>query len=164
MSTNPTKFTHINSVEGYQVAGSQVIDSAGEMANAALSAPKIAFIQETVAFGDFTDGGGTSGTIELSTDIPEGAVVMQSFIDAVTGFAGDTSAVITIGDGSDVDRYNTGTPNVFATADHVSAGAVSGTAYHSAAKTPTITITSGSAWSSVTAGQATITIAYYQSV
>jgi len=43
-----------------------------------------------------TDGGAASGTFDLNTSIPEGAVFVQSFIDAVTGFAGDTSAVITI--------------------------------------------------------------------
>ena len=132
--------------------------------NSMLNVPVLRAYQETFAFGDMTDGGGTSGTFDLSLSIPEGAVVTQVFIDAVTGFAGDTSAVITIGDGSTADRYNTGTPNVFATADHVSAGAVSGTAYHSAAKTPKVTITTNSDFTSVSAGQATITIFYYQSV
>jgi hypothetical protein len=163
--TRPTNFTRLNTSEGYYVNGSVVIDSSGNVVvdPAEIQPPKIAFIQETVAFGDFTDGGGAAGTIDLSTDIPLGAVVTQSFIDDVTGFAGDTSAVVTIGDGTDVDRYNTGTPDVFTTATAISAGAVSGTAFHSAAKTPTITVTSAADWGSVTAGQMTITIAYYQS-
>ncbi len=129
-----------------------------------LPAPTVKAYQETFAFGDMTDGGGATGTFDLSVSIPEGAIVIQSFIDAVTGFAGDTSATYQLGDDTDADRYNTGTPDVFATADHISAGAVSGTAYHSSAKTPKVTITSGSAFASVTAGQMTVTIFYYQSV
>ena len=136
----------------------------GAIDNAKLSAPKLTAYQETFAFGDMTDGGGTSGTFDLTTTVPEGAVFVQSFIDSVTGFTGDTSATITIGDGSDVDRYNTGTPDVFTTADHISAGSPSGTTYHSADKTPTITVTSGSSFASVAAGSLTVTLLWYQSV
>ena len=128
------------------------------------AAPWLIVYQETIAFDSFTDGWWAAGTLELGTSIPEGAIVVQSMIDAVTGFAWDTSAVLTIWDGTDVDRYNTGTPNVFATADHISAGAVSGTAYHAAAKTPVVTVTSNADFTSVTAWAATITIMYYQAV
>lgn len=134
---------------------------AGSITNSKLLVPKVVTYQETISFDDFTDGGSTAGTLELSTTIPAGAVFMQALIDDVTGFTGDTSAVMTIGDGSDVDRYNTGTPNVFATATAISAGAPSGTAFHSAAATPTITVTSNADFTSVSAGAATITLFYY---
>jgi hypothetical protein len=123
---------------------------------------RLASIQQTVALADFTDGGSTSGTVVLRDSIPVGALAVQTLIDDVTGFAGDTSAVMTVGDGTDADRYNTGTPNVFATATAVAAGAVSGTALHTTAvDTVTVTVTSAADFSSVTAGQATITIFYY---
>ena len=119
-------------------------------------------ISETVALADFTDGGGAAGTYVLTEDIPQGAFVVRCYLLDVTGFTGDTSAVITVGDGSDADRYNTGTPSVFTTANAIDLGAVSGTAIHAAAVTaPTITITSGSDWGAVTAGQLTIRILYY---
>jgi hypothetical protein len=157
------KYEHISTGEGFKVKNgattTAVIDQDGQ-----LSTPSIKTIQETVTYDQFTDGGSTSGTFELSTDIPVGAIVMQSSIDSVTGFAGDTSCVLTIGDGTDADRYNTGTPNIFATAAAVSAGAVSGTAFHAAAKTPTLTATSGSDWGDVTAGSVTVTIFYYEAV
>ena len=132
--------------------------------NAKLWVPKLVTYQETVLYSAMVDGGGASWTKALSTSIPEGAVFVQSFIDAVTWFAWDVSAVITIGDGTDVDRYNTWTPSVFATADHVSAWVPSGTIYHSAAKTPTITVTTNADFTSVSAWQVTITIMYYQSI
>lgn len=130
-------------------------------AAAAAGAARLESIQQTVVLADFTDGGATTGTVVLDDAIPLGAVVTQSLIDDVTGFIGDTSATLQIGDGTDVDRYNTGTPNVFVTDPAVSAGAVSGTAFHDAAANVTLTVTSGSDFTSVTAGQLTVTIFFY---
>lgn len=121
--------------------------------------------QQTVTRAQFTDGGATAGTFSLNLSIPAGAVFAQALISSITGFTGDTSAVITIGDGTDVDRYNTGTPNVFVTASQgVSAGAPSGTAWHTAAITPVLTITSAADFTNVTAGTLTITLFYYGTV
>jgi len=172
------KYEHISTGGGFKVKNgsttTEVIAQDGTIAgtvldaasvsNAKLTTPKLNIIQETVAFGDFTDGGAAVGTFELSTDIPVGAYVVQSSIDSVTGFTGDTSCTLTIGDGTDADRYNTGTPSIFTTASAVDAGAVSGTSFHSAAKTPTLTATSGSDWGAVTAGSVTVTIFYYEAV
>lgn len=118
-------------------------------------------IAETVAFGTFIDSEGTTGTHDLS-NIPIGATVLRCVLAApLVGFAGDTSATITVGDGSDADRYMTGTPNVFGDiAGGLDLGVVSGVAYHAAAKTPKITITAGSDWGAVDAGALTIEIYY----
>jgi hypothetical protein len=116
---------------------------------------------ETVAYDDFTDGGAAVGTIDLTNTIPVGAWVICALATAVTGFAGDTSAVVTLGDGSDVDRYNTGTPSVFATAANgVSLGAPSGTQYHATAATVTVTVTTATDFTSVSAGSLTIEFYY----
>jgi len=123
--------------------------------------PWLVVYSETVSYDDFTDGESTSWTLELWTTIPVWAVVLQSLVSDVTGFAWDTSAVMTIWDWTDVDRYNTGTLNVFADADAVSAGVVSWTAFHSTAKTPTLTVTSDSDFGAITAWQVTVTIMYY---
>jgi hypothetical protein len=117
---------------------------------------------ETVAYDAFTDNEDATGTYELTVGtIPAGATFLYAAITAVTGFAGDTSATITIGDGTDVDRYHTGTPNVFATAANgVSVGSPSGVLYHDAAKTPTLIVTSDSDFSSVSAGSVTVELYY----
>jgi hypothetical protein len=121
----------------------------------------VGVVRETFSFGDMTDGGGTSGTMDLTDTIPDGAVVIQSLCHTLTGFTGDTSAVITIGDGSTADRYNTGTPSVFTTnASGVALGAVSGTAWHDAAATVTVTITSATDFTDVDAGTITVAILY----
>lgn len=119
-------------------------------------------INQTFAYDDMVDGGGASGTLVLDEGIPDGARVDQSILHSLTGFSGDTSAVITIGDGTDVDRYNTGTPSVFTTnASGCDLGMPSGTAWHDDAKNVTVTITSNADFTSVSAGEATISICYW---
>lgn len=120
----------------------------------------VGVITETVARAAFTDGGSTSGTYALKTQLPIGAYVDRCFLVDVTGFTGDTSAVIIVGDGTDTDRYNTGTPSVFTTVAALDLGAVSGTAIHTTAKTVTITITSASDFTAVVAGSLTIRLYY----
>lgn len=115
---------------------------------------------ETVTRADFTDGGSTSGTYNLKTQIPAGAFILRTLVQDVTGFTGDTSAALIVGDGTDTDRYNTGTPSVFTTATMITMGVPSGTLEHTAAKTVTLTVTSDADFTNVTAGQLTIKIFY----
>ena len=163
-----TFYNNVVSEDGFGVGTpasyTQVINSSGNITGdvtGTLNGASIVKVAETAAFGDFTNGGAAVGTFEFSTDIPIGATFLYAAVTAVTGFAGDVSAVLTIGDGSDVDRYNTGTLNVFATAANgVAAGDPSGTRYHTAAKTRTLTITVDADWDSVTAGSVTVELFY----
>lgn len=127
-----------------------------------LNGVQICKITETVLFSQFTDGGSTAGTYDLQSKIPVGALYLGTAVTAVgAGFAGDTSAVMTIGDGSDVDRYNTSTINVFATAAAgIAAGIPSGTLYHAAAIAPKLTVTSATDFTSVSAGSVTVEMYY----
>jgi hypothetical protein len=111
-----------------------------------LSLGRLFVYQETCPVTSFTDGGSTSGTLVLSHTVPAGAVYAQTLVTGLVGFAGDVSATATLGDGSDVDRYNTGTPNFFTTAAAgVDMGVPSGTKFHSAAiATVTLTVTTNS--------------------
>ena len=119
-------------------------------------------LTETVAFGAFTDNTDATGTYAFTVGtIPVGATVLYSAITAITGFSGDTSAAITIGDGTDVDRYNTGTPSVFTTAAAgIAVGAPSGVVYHAAAKTPTLIVTGNADFTSISAGSVTVELYY----
>ena len=140
-------------LEGALVAGGDITP----VANQAV----IQKIVETVAFGAFTDSTGVTGTYDLA-EIPIGATVLRCVLAApLVGFAGDTSATIQVGDGTDVDRYMTGTPDVFSDiAGGLDLGVVNGVGYHAVAKTPKITITAGSDWGAVTAGALSIEIYY----
>lgn len=119
-------------------------------------------LTKRVSVTDFTDGGSTSGTLALAELIPAGAWVQQTILQKVTGFAGDVSAVLVVGDGSDVDRYNTGTPSIFATAEAVDMGVPSGTKIHVTAATVTLTVTSNSDFTLVkTNGAGALTLRIY---
>lgn len=126
--------------------------------------PRLESLSQTISVASFADGGSAVGTLALNGTIPVGAVVAQTMITDVVGFAGDTSAVVTVGDGTDVDRYNTGTPSVFTTITDVLAGIPSGTIFHSASKTPVVTITSATDFTALKTeanGRMTVTIFYY---
>jgi hypothetical protein len=121
------------------------------------------WIEERVKVSQFTDGGGTSGTYQMQSAIPVGAHALGTMVTDVVGFAGDTSAVLVVGDGTDADRYNTGTPSVFASGNMVTAGVPSGVREHAAAIKPTLTVTSATDFTLVAtnaAGALTIRIAY----
>jgi len=108
------------------------------------------WISKKLLDADFTDST-TTGTYTFTEEIPLGALVDYATISNVVAFSGDTSATVTIGDGSDVDRYNTGTPSVFAAITYLSIGAPSGTVYHSAAIAPVVTVTTTSDYTAVPA-------------
>ena len=107
-------------------------------------------IEQDVVVADFTDGGSTVGTLVLDGVLPKGAIFLFAKVTNIVGFAGDTTAVMTIGDGSDVDRYNTGTINVFATDEPgVEAGVPSGAKLLEADNAPTLTITGTADFTSI---------------
>lgn len=124
----------------------------------------VGVLTETVTVAQFTDGGSTSGTYQLAGSLPAGAIVLYSKIGPVTGFAGDTTAVLIIGDGSDTDRYMTGSPSVFTTAAvGVECGVPSGTKLLTSANRPTLTITGTADFTSIVtnaAGVVTVSIYY----
>lgn len=120
-------------------------------------------ISKRLVKADFTDST-TTGTYEFTEEIPIGALATYSTVSDVVAFSGDTTAVVTIGDNAgspDVDRYNTGTPSVFATIAQLSVGAVSGTAYHAAAVKPRVIITAATDFTATSAlGALTVKINY----
>ncbi len=119
-------------------------------------------LTQTVGFAEFTDGLGAAGTFALTVGtIPVGATFLAAAVTAITGFAGDTTAVMTIGDGTDVDRYNAGTIDVFSTAAAgIDAGVPSGLRYHPVAATVTLTVTGGADFTSISAGSVTVELTY----
>jgi len=139
------------------IRGGNVIGGAGR---------RLSVIRATLTIAtDFVDLGGADGISQPGAvfQIPAGANVVYSRCTVNVACTGDVSAVITIGDGSDVDRYHTGTPSVFTTGDK-DMGAPSGTKYHTSQISPTITISSAADFTNVNpAGQITVEIWFYQS-
>jgi hypothetical protein len=115
-----------------------------------------------ILFSDFTDGGSTVGTYTCKFQLPVGFWIDRCMLVNVTGFAGNVSATITVGDGSDVDRLNTGTPSIFASLGIVDLGVPSGTKGIATAFFPVLTVTTNSDFTAVNAGALTIRVWGYQ--
>lgn len=126
----------------------------------------VGVLTETALVTDFTDGGGTSGTFQLVGSLPVGAVLLGSKVIVNAGFAGDTSAALIIGDGSDTDRYNTSTIDVFSTAaSGVQSGVPSGNKLITTANRPTLTITTAADFTACktnAAGSVTVSLYFIQ--
>lgn len=150
-------------------AGRQAFDSADVSfpdVGSGRSVGVVGVLSETIPVASFTDGGAAVGTYQMVGSVPVGAVLLGSKVLVPGGFSGDTTAVMTIGDGSDVDRYNTSTINVFTTAPAgVESGVPSGLKLMATANRPTLTITGGSDFTSIVtaaAGIVTVNIYYTQ--
>jgi hypothetical protein len=118
-------------------------------------------VKETVLISQFTDGGATVGTKTLASAIPAGSVILGTKVKVPLGFTGDTSATMTIGDGTTVDRYMTGTINVFTTAaGGVQSGVPSGVKLQLATVKPVLTVTSNADFTNVVAGSVEVSIYY----
>lgn len=117
------------------------------------------FYEETgITRSQFTDGGSTTGTYQLQFELPAGFYIHRTHVYDVIGFAADTSATLQVGDGSDADRYNAGTPSVFTTISRLDMGVPSGTLFLATANRPTLTITSAADFTNVTPGTLSIRI------
>lgn len=132
-----------------------------ELYNLKKGAP-LGWIEQRLQYTDFVQVGGTATKAEasLGAEIPAGAHVLLSQVRVAEGFTGDTTAVITLGDGTDVDRYNTSTINVLAASEAATTGVPSGVTAHSAAVTPTVTLTGAADTDDITAGDMTIRITF----
>ena len=119
-------------------------------------------IVQTFTRAQFTDDHpGAAGHAHFTNAIPAGALVIGGRVIVNLGFTGDTSAALIVGDGSTTDRYNTATISVLATdAGGLDLGLPSGVRYHTAAKTPVVTVTSGADFTNVAAGSITVSLFY----
>jgi hypothetical protein len=147
------------------ISGARREPGAGVIDAVDLAAPEWGVLTETVLFSEFTDGGAAVGTKILTGQIPAGAIIIGSKVLVNAGFAGNVSATLTIGDGTDADRYNTGTPSVFATAaTGIQTGIPSGDKLHPTAQAVTLTVTASSDFTAVNAGSLTVNLYYLQTI
>jgi len=125
-------------------------------------------VAQWVAYSDFTDGGSTAGTLNLTETIPAGSFVLGTKVTVTTGFTGDTSCTLDIGTSSDPDNYSYTTHNIYTAAtnlleaaDQVQGGATGGGLVPvTSATTVQLTATGSSDWGKVTAGRAFVEVFY----
>lgn len=127
--------------------------------------PRVRTIEETVAYGDFTDNGDATGYIDLGTDLPANAIPLATKFEVSTAFdSGDTSsATAQAGVSGDLDRFTEQS-----TLDVNSTGTVGSTppadtlAGIGSAQTPRVTVTEDSDFGQITQGEMTVTLYYIE--
>jgi hypothetical protein len=123
-------------------------------------------VGQWVTYDQFTDGAGASGTLNLSKQIPAGSFVIGSKVKVTTGFTGDTTAVMDVGNASDEDRYSLTTHNVLAAASNllenadVGASGAAGLDPTTSDTTVKLTITGASDFGLITAGKLYVEVFY----
>jgi len=108
--------------------------------------------EDGILFSDFTDNTDTTGTYTSTIVLPVDFFISRCVLVNLAGFTGDTSAAITVGDGTDVDRLHAGTPSVLAPLAALELGVPSGTACVATAFTPVCIVTGNADFTSIAAG------------
>ena len=108
--------------------------------------------EDGILFSDFTDNTDATGTYTSTIVLPVDFFISRCVLVNLTGFTGDTSAAITVGDGSDVDRLHAGTPSVLASLAALELGVPAGTACVATAFSPVCIVTGGADFTSISAG------------
>ena len=122
-------------------------------------------IREDIATADWTDGGAAAGTYTLPQTIPDKSwverTVLYNLVCTDSAGADVTTVTITVGDGSDVDKFNTGTPSIApaASADVVDLGVPSAPAVN-AASSVVLTVTEADDFTGIEVLTMTIEIRY----
>lgn len=120
-------------------------------------------VSQLLDIGDFTDNGDATGYIDLASGtIPAGSVVVGWKAVVATGFTGDTTAVIEVGDSIDPDAYSADLTQSVIAAATVGSAAKESSAFVAAESTPRVTVTGASDFGSISTGQVTVTLYYKQ--
>lgn len=101
----------------------------------------------------------TTASLTMDGTIPAGAYLLMAKVVVDEGFAEDVSATLSVGDGTDVDRY--GTADVFATETGGVVMNSPGDFYHATAVQPVLAIETATAASLIVAGAGSVTVAIY---
>ncbi len=134
---------------------------AGRAQKEAMSAVGLGIIEQTVAFGDFTDVA-ANGYIDLDEWLPQGAVVLGWRCRVSTGFTNDSSAVVELGVAGTTAQFSADTAQSVFAAGIVGAASVAASSGDSAPAgiEVRVTVTGGSDFTSINAGEMIVTLWY----
>ncbi len=123
-------------------------------------------VAQVVVPGDFVDGGGADGTLNLKVPIPAGSFVFGSKVTVSAGFTGDTTAVLSIGTAGDANEYSGNTThNVLAAATNLVKTAFIGSDAGMVAEGSEIdvklTLTGGADFGAIAAGKMLVEVFYF---
>ncbi len=123
-------------------------------------------IEQTVAFGDFTDVDAT-GFIDLAAPIPRGAIVLGWSCSVTTGFSGDTSAVVQVGIDGTLARYSADTAqSVLTSSTKVGAASLAASSGDGldGEVTVRVTVTGNADFTSISAGEMIVRVVFLMAV
>ncbi len=122
----------------------------------------IGVISQTIAFGDFTDGGAAAATLDLTATLPAGAIPIAWRAQTTTAFATVTTMTLLVGITGDTNKFSEGDGQAIQAVGWYgdsALGQAEGVDAINAAQTILLTATEDSEWGDVTAG--TFTIYFY---
>jgi hypothetical protein len=122
-------------------------------------------LTKNLKYSDFTDGGSTAGTYTFTGSdglFPPNSIVLGWSADVVTGFTGDTSCTMQIGDAGGAGDYSTTTSgSVYTSLTRIGSFTVVASAHTgSDAIGALVTLTSNADFTSITAGEMNVNIYY----
>ncbi len=128
----------------------------------AMGAVGLGAIEQTVAFGDFTDVA-ANGYIDLDDAIPVGAVVIGWRCVIATGFANDTTAIVEVGIGGNTAIFSADTAQSVLAAATVASASLAASSGDSAGAGTTVrvTVTGGSDFTAINAGEMTVRVWFF---
>ena len=138
------------------LSGDATVSDAGVVS---LALPKVkAIVSQSLVFSGFTDGGSTSGYIDIATQIPAGSIVIGWKAVPSIGFTGDTTATIQVGVSGTVDKYSVVTTGSVAGTTQVGSSVKAGNVFEPAAVTARVTVTGTADFTSISAGTMVVTL------
>jgi hypothetical protein len=117
-----------------------------------------------VTYADFTDGGSTDGTYNMAKQLPAGAFVVGTKVTVETAFSGDTTAVLSVGNSSDANKYSDNTTINVASTGVVGDSPEDPLEFIATATTVKLTVTGASDFTLITAGQILVEVFYLSTV
>lgn len=134
---------------------------AGRAQKEAMSAVGLGIIEQTVAFGEFTDVA-AHGYIDLDELLPQGAVVLGWRCRVLTGFTNDTTAIVEVGISGSTSQFSADTAQPVLAAGIVGAASLAASSGDSAPAgvAVRVTVTGGSNFTSINAGEMIVTLWY----
>ncbi len=123
----------------------------------------VGVISQTIAFGDFTDGGAAAATLNLTATLPAGAIPIAWRVQTTTAFATVTTMTLLVGVSGDTDKFSESSGQAIQAVGWYgdsALGQTEGVDAINAAQTILLTATEDSEWGDVTAGAFTIYFYY----
>jgi hypothetical protein len=122
-----------------------------------LAPGRVSYVKQAVALADFTDNTDATGYVDLTDQLPAGAIPLGFKAVVGTGFTGDTTAVVQVGVAGDLDRFSSVTDQSVLAAGTVGAAAAADAADGiAAAQTIRVTVTGAADFGSISAGAMTV--------